>query len=136
MISVRSRRRIIGLLSGFSLVGYVLRMNISVASKLMMSDADVRLNSPLQAIVGLSLSVGFLLSTEPGFWSAAMDLSESNVGAAGGIMNTAGNLGGVVSTALVPVLIQHFGWTIAFGSASALALCGATLWLFINLTAS
>jgi sugar phosphate permease len=92
----------------------------------------VRLNSPLQAIVGLSLSVGFLLSTEPAFWSASMDLSDSNVGAAGGIMNTAGNLGGVCSTALVPVLIKHFGWTIAFGSASALALCGAIIWLFIG----
>ncbi len=92
----------------------------------------LRLNSPVEAIIGLSLSVGFLLSTEPAFWSASMDLSPSNVGAAGGIMNTAGNLGGVVSTALVPVLIKHFGWTIAFGSASALALCGAILWLFIG----
>jgi ACS family glucarate transporter-like MFS transporter len=92
----------------------------------------IRLNSPLHAIVGLSLSVGFLLSTEPAFWSASMDLSHPNVGAAGGIMNTAGNLGGVCSTALVPVLIKHFGWTIAFGSASAFALCGAIIWLFIG----
>ena len=92
----------------------------------------LRLNSPLQAIAGLSLSVGFLLSTEPAFWSVAMDLSDPNVGAAGGIMNTAGNLGGVCSTILVPVLIKQFGWTIALGSASALALCGAVIWLFIS----
>jgi len=93
----------------------------------------IQAESPYQAIGWISLSVGFLLSTESAFWSASMDLGASNAGAAGGIMNTAGNLGGVVSTALVPVLIQHFGWNFAFGSASALALGGALIWLWVRL---
>jgi ACS family glucarate transporter-like MFS transporter len=89
--------------------------------------------SPYQAVGWISLSVGFLLSTEGAFWAAAMDMGATNAGAAGGIMNTAGNLGGVVSTGLVPVLIKHFGWDFAFGSASALALVGALIWLRVRL---
>lgn len=89
--------------------------------------------NPYQAVGWISLSVGFLLSTEGAFWPAAMELGATNAGAAGGIMNTAGNLGGVVSTGLVPVLIKHFGWNFAFGSASALALCGALIWLWVRL---
>lgn len=89
--------------------------------------------SPLQAVLWVSLSVGFLLGTEGAFWSASMDLGANNVGAAGGIMNTAGNLGGVVSTALVPVLIKHFGWNVAFGSASLMALAGALIWFWVRL---
>ncbi|HET9407432.1 MAG TPA: MFS transporter [Candidatus Sulfotelmatobacter sp.] len=89
--------------------------------------------SPYRAVLWICLSVGFLLSTEGAFWSASMDLAPNNAGAAGGIMNTAGNLGGVVSTALVPVLIQRFGWNVAFGSASIIALAGAVIWLWVRL---
>ncbi len=96
----------------------------------------VRVNNPYLAIGGLSLSAGFLFSTEGAFWSSSIDTAGENVGAAGGIMNTAGNLGGVVSTALVPVLVKKFGWDFAFGSAAALAIIGASLWLFIRVDQS
>jgi sugar phosphate permease len=93
----------------------------------------IRLTSPLQAIAVISLSVAFLQSTEPAFWSSTIHIGGSSSGAAGGIMNTAGNLGGVVSTALVPVLVKYFGWTFAFSSAAGLAIFGALLWLFMRL---
>jgi ACS family glucarate transporter-like MFS transporter len=88
--------------------------------------------SPAQALAGLSLAVGFLLCTEPAYWSTSMDLGGAYAGTAGGIMNMAGNLGGVVSTALVPVLVSHFGWPFAFQSAAVLALIGAGLWLSVD----
>ena len=47
-------------------------------------------------------------------------------------MNMAGNFGGVVSTALMPVLIERYGWTMAFRSAAALALVAAALWMFVR----
>jgi MFS transporter, ACS family, glucarate transporter len=93
----------------------------------------IQAEDPYRAIVWLSLSVGFLLSTESAFWSSSIDLGGANAGAAGGVLNTAGNLGGVVSTVLVPVLIKHWGWNFALGSASALALGGASIWLFVRL---
>ena len=93
----------------------------------------IQAENQYQAIAWISLSVGFILSTESAFWSSSIDLGKTKAGAAGGILNTAGNLGGVVSTALVPVLIKHFGWNVALESASVLALLGAVIWLFVRL---
>lgn len=50
-------------------------------------------------------------------------------------MNMAGNLGGVVSTALVPVLIQRFGWPFAFRSAAGVAVLATLLWIFVRMPA-
>ena len=93
----------------------------------------VDVTSPGVAVAGLSLAVGFLLCTEGAYWSASMDLGGANAGTAGGVMNMAGNLGGVVSTALVPILIAHFGWPFAFQSSAALALVAAALWLAVRI---
>jgi MFS transporter, ACS family, glucarate transporter len=91
-----------------------------------------RAADPYIAIGTLSVSVAFLMATEGPFWASAIDVAGSHSGAAGGIMNMFGNLGGVVSTALVPVLVKQFGWTIALGSGSALAVVGGLLWLLIR----
>ncbi len=85
------------------------------------------------AIGALAVSAAFQMATEGPFWSAIIDVAGPHAGAAGGILNMAGNLGGVVSTALVPVLVKHFGWSLAFGSASALAVVGALIWLLIRI---
>ncbi len=120
--AVRGRRwgRRLVAISGFTLSAISLFWGAQVAN-------------PYLAIAGLSLSVGFLMATEGTFWSSAIDVAGPHSGAAGGIMNTAGNLGGVVSTALVPVLVTHFGWFFALGTGSALAIVGALIWLFIRI---
>jgi ACS family glucarate transporter-like MFS transporter len=89
--------------------------------------------SPVTAIVGLSLAVGFLLCTEGAYWSTSMDLGGERAGTAGGVLNLAGNLGGVVSTSLVPVLVKYVGWPFAFQSAAALAAIAAVLWLLVKI---
>ena len=86
----------------------------------------------IPALLGLSLSVGLLCSTEPAFWSTSIDLAGTNVGASGGIMNMAGNLGGVVSTAAFPIAIRWIGWTAAFGVTAGLTFAAAALWFFIS----
>jgi ACS family glucarate transporter-like MFS transporter len=68
------------------------------------------------------------MSAESSFWSSAVYLAEGPVGLLSGIMNTAGILGGIVSTSLVPVLAQRFGWGVALGSGTAMALFCAALW--------
>jgi ACS family glucarate transporter-like MFS transporter len=85
------------------------------------------------AIAGLSLAVAFLLCTEVAYWSASMDVGGANAGTVGGIMNMAGNLGGVVSTALVPILVERFGWPFAFQSAAGLSIVAAVLWVFVRM---
>lgn len=85
------------------------------------------------AVAGLSLAVAFLLCTEVAYWSASMDVGGDNAGTVGGIMNMAGNLGGVVSTALVPVLVSWWGWPFAFQSAAGLSIVAAVLWVFVRM---
>jgi len=84
------------------------------------------------AIGALSVSVAFLMATEGPFWSAIIDVAGPHAGAAGGIMNMAGNLGGVASTSLVPLLVKKFGWAVALGSGSGLAIAGGLIWLLIR----
>ena len=84
------------------------------------------------AVGVLSLSLGFLMSAEPAFWSSAIHLGGVQPGAASGLMNMAGILGGVVSTPLVPVLAERFGWGLALASGSLAALLCALTWIGIR----
>jgi ACS family glucarate transporter-like MFS transporter len=87
---------------------------------------------PYAAVTGLAFSVGFVQFTEGAFWSTATSISGQQAGAATGIMNMFGNFGGLASTALVPVIVKHFGWRPALNSSSILALLGGLLWLVIR----
>jgi ACS family glucarate transporter-like MFS transporter len=91
-----------------------------------------RTANPYVAIGALSVSVAFLMATEGPFWSSAIDVAGRHAGAAGGIMNMAGNLGGVASTSLVPLLVKRFGWAVALGSGSGLAIAGGLIWFLIR----
>lgn len=88
--------------------------------------------SPYLAIAALALAVGMVMFTEAAFWAATIDLGGRHAGSATGILNTVGNLGGVVSSALVPVLVAQFGWLAALGTGSLIALVAAALWLWIR----
>lgn len=84
------------------------------------------------ALLAISLSVALLFSTEGCYWSTIIGLSGPNAGAAGGLMNMAGNLGGVVSTLAVPILVRIMGWYRMFALASLLAILGALFWLLVR----
>jgi ACS family glucarate transporter-like MFS transporter len=84
------------------------------------------------AISAIALSVSLLFSTEAPYWSTAIQVAKGDAGTAGGLMNLAGNLGGVVSTTLVPVLAHSFGWFKALLSGSAFALAATLFWFLIQ----
>jgi ACS family glucarate transporter-like MFS transporter len=84
------------------------------------------------AIATLALSFGFQMFSETAYWSTTMDISGRMTGAATGVLNTANNLGGVVSTALMPVLVEKFGWITALDSCAALAVVAGAFWLLIR----
>ncbi len=84
------------------------------------------------AVATISLSVSFLQSTEGPYWSTAIDAAGPHAGGAGGLLNTAGNLGGVASTSLMPVLVHAFGWEGALASGSLFAFIASILWLLVG----
>ena len=79
--------------------------------------------NPYLAVISLSLCYGFIELTEGPFWSAIGFVSKKPQ-AAGGILNTGGNLGGVLATPLIPILANQFGWMIALNSGVLFALLG------------
>ena len=88
--------------------------------------------NPYVAILALSLCFGFTQFTEGPYWSGATRVAGPYTGTACGIMNTGGNLGGVISTPLVPFMAERFGWFAALGTGSGFALLAAVLWLWIR----
>lgn len=82
-------------------------------------------------VAALCLSVGFLMSAEASFWVSATYLADANAGAVCSLMNTAGILGGIASTLLIPILVARFNWMVAFGSATLVALLCVLLWIAI-----
>ena len=79
--------------------------------------------NPYLAVLSLSLCYGFIELTEGPFWSAIGFVSKKPQ-AAGGILNTGGNLGGVLATPLIPIMADQFGWMIALNSGVFFALLG------------
>jgi cyanate permease len=83
-------------------------------------------------LVGLCISIASLMAAEPGFWSYAAHVAEDHVGLVSGVMNTAGILGGIASTSLVPLLVRSYGWGMALASGTAMAFFCAIVWTFIH----
>ncbi|WP_109485809.1 MFS transporter [Occallatibacter savannae] len=83
-------------------------------------------------LFGLCASIASLMAAEPGFWSFAAHVSGDHVGLVSGVMNTAGIVGGIASTLLVPILVRSLDWGIALASGTAMALFCAAVWLFIG----
>ena len=83
-------------------------------------------------VVLLCCSFGFTQITEAPFWVAAMGIAGRHSQVATGVMNTGGNLPGVLGGLMVPFVANWLGWTTAIVSSSAFVLLGALLWLFIR----
>jgi ACS family glucarate transporter-like MFS transporter len=92
----------------------------------------VRTGHAYVAVATLSLAFGFQMFSESAYWSATMDIAGRATGAATGLINSMNNLGGVLSTALTPVLIDRYGWDAAFITCIAGSILAAALWLGVH----
>jgi predicted MFS family arabinose efflux permease len=80
----------------------------------------------------LSLCYASNQFTEGAYWQATTAVSGRYTSAACGVLNTGGNLAGVVATPMTAVLFHNFGWTVALATGSLFALLAAVLWLLIR----
>ena len=88
--------------------------------------------TPWISVAALSLSIAFLMAAESSFWATATHLGGSSVGTLSGIMNAAGVVGGILSTSLVPILVEHFGWLVALSSGTVMGLLCVSIWIAIR----
>ena len=84
------------------------------------------------AVALLSLCFASTQLTEGAYWSAQTYVAGPYTAPACGVMNTGGNLAGIVVAPLMPYLAGHIGWVAALSTGTIMAFVGATLWLFIR----
>ena len=90
------------------------------------------LPGPLLAILALSLSVACINAAEGPVWATATTLGGQNAGAAGGVLNFMGNVGGIVSIWGVPRMKDAVGWTAMLGIWAGVAMVAALLWFLVR----
>ncbi len=86
----------------------------------------------LPTVVLLCLSLGFVAATDGPFWAAAIDASGKHSGTGGAILNTGGNIGGMLAPTLTPLLAHWFGWSAGLYFGGAFVLLGVTVWFFLT----
>jgi MFS transporter, ACS family, glucarate transporter len=93
------------------------------------------LPSAMLAILALSLSSGCVNGAEAPFFTTATAIGAESPGAAAGMLNLMGNLGGVLSIWLVPRMSGAWGWngTLVFWSGACVV--AALLWLTVDVDA-
>lgn len=82
----------------------------------------------LAAVILLSCAFAGFMFTDAIYWAAATQLGGRHTPVATGILNTGGNLIGIVNGPLVPILAERFGWAFAMASGALFALVAALLW--------
>ncbi|HVS16689.1 MAG TPA: MFS transporter [Thermoanaerobaculia bacterium] len=91
-----------------------------------------RADSPITAVTCLTLCFALFQLTDPIYWAGATFVGGTETAAATGVLNTGGNLPGILTGIAVPVLIARFGWNAAFASGAIFALVAGLLWLAID----
>jgi MFS family permease len=84
------------------------------------------------AVLALSLATGFAAWCEGPFWASAIALSGNQTGAACGILNTGGNVGGFLAPVLTPLIASAGGWSWGLYSGSLVAIAGVAACYFVE----
>jgi ACS family glucarate transporter-like MFS transporter len=105
-------------------------LSLPAAGVLQFLAADA-LNAYL-AVAALALCYACVELNEGPYWAAIMHVARTDSMAASGILNTGGNVGGLIGIPIVGYLAQHHAWTSAFLLGTALALLSAAAWLFVD----
>ena len=84
------------------------------------------------AVAALAFAFASIELTEGPFLAGATTVAREHTMAATGVVNTGGNLGGIIATPLIATLTAHHGWTSAFLTVAAFSVLSALLWLGID----
>ena len=94
--------------------------------------ATIHVASPYAAVLALAAAFAAIEINEGAYWAATMHIARTDSAAAAGVLNTGGNVGGIVCQPIVAALSGAGLWSGAFVSGSVFALAAAGIWLFIN----
>jgi MFS family permease len=95
--------------------------------------AGTATSNNLLAVVLVSLALAFSNFLLGASWGTCSDIAGSNAGVVSGCMNTAGQLGGVLSPIVTALFVQRYGsWSAPLYLSSLLYIGGSVCWLFIE----
>ena len=83
------------------------------------------------AVALMSLAFGCAAIADVTFWTGTIDMAGKEVGSACGILNTGGNLGGLLAPTLTPLIAEYADWTWGLYFGSAMAVGAMVSWLFV-----
>jgi MFS transporter, ACS family, glucarate transporter len=92
----------------------------------------VNLGNPYAAVAALALSFGIVELCEGPYWGGTMFIARADTMSATGVLNTGGNVGGLIGIPIVAYLSQHGLWTWAFIIGAIFSVLGAIAWLGID----
>ena len=86
------------------------------------------------AVAALALCFACEQVNEGPYWAAIMHAAPADTMAAGGLLNTGGNVGGLIAAPVTAYFSGHGAWTPPFLIGSAFALIAAATWLIVDPT--
>src|ERR1700676_5047965 len=112
--------------------GYRLMPLISmpIAGGLLLVSVDAA--NPYGAVVGLAVCFAAVELNEGAYWGAAMTVGRGDTMAVSGVMNTGGNLGGIIGIPIVGYLSGEHLWRTAFVLGTVFSVVCAIAWLWIE----
>lgn len=93
----------------------------------------VNVTGQINVAMCLAVSMASLGMCEGVFWTTATDIGGRSRGFCGAFMNTLGNIGGLVSPVLTPMMAETMGWPGAITVACVIAAFGGAVWFVIQL---
>jgi ACS family glucarate transporter-like MFS transporter len=91
-------------------------------------------HSPYLAVIALAGCFAAVELTEGPYWAATMYVARSDSMSATGILNTGGNLGGLIGIPIVAYLSGRGDWTAAFVIGTGFAMASAAAWMGVDTT--
>jgi ACS family glucarate transporter-like MFS transporter len=116
-----------GNLWGYRLVPLI---SLPVAAALLL--ISVSAANPYLAVAGLACCFAAVELNEGAYWGAAMTVGRGETMAVSGVMNTGGNLGGIIGIPIIGYLSGEHLWRAAFVVGAGFAVASAVAWLGIE----
>lgn len=88
--------------------------------------------NPYWAVVALAACFACIELTEGSYWGAIMSVARGDTMIVGGVLNTGGNLGGIIGIPIVAYLSGHHQWHAAFLLGAGFAALSALTWLGVS----
>src|ERR1017187_2310543 len=84
---------------------------------------------PIMVLAG---GAGTLSLAQSSFRSVTADMAGASAGSVSSVMNMGGQIGGIVTASLTPLIAHQFSWTASFLVAAALCAAGSLAWLVVD----